>query len=171
MKLEQYQMPLLDGSVQSLGAYSDKLVMIVNTASRCGFTPQYKGLEALYQKYKDEGFVILGFPSNQFLHQEPGTSEEIAAFCEKNYGVTFPMFQKINVNGDNAASLFKDLEKAAPGMLGSKNIKWNFTKFLISPVSKKIKRYAPSTKPSSIDLDIRLALKRIQRKKATHQAA
>ena len=166
MNLNKYQMPLLNGELQSLGQYQNKVVLVVNTASKCGFTDQYKGLEALYQKYKDEGLIILGFPCNQFGHQEPGNSSDIGAFCEKNYGVTFPVFEKIDVNGDNAAPLFKDLQKAAPGLLGSKRIKWNFTKFLITPSQGKAERYSPQTKPKDLDLDIRLALKKLKKSQA-----
>ncbi|EAX82870.1 Glutathione peroxidase, putative [Trichomonas vaginalis G3] len=130
-----------------------KVIMIVNTASKCGFTPQYKDLEALYQKHKDEGFEIIAFPCNQFLSQEPGTDEEIASFCSLNYGVTFPIMKKINVNGEYAADIYKFLKEKESGFLGSA-IKWNFTKFLISRDGKKIKRYAPTTNPSSIEKDV-----------------
>ncbi len=167
MNLQDYEMPLLNGKLQALGEYQDKVVLIVNTASKCGFTDQYKGLEALYQRYKNEGLVILAFPCNQFGHQEPGNSSEIGAFCEKNYGVTFPVFAKVDVNGNNAAPLFKELQKVAPGLLGSKRIKWNFTKFLITNNQQnKVERYSPQTQPEDLELDIRLALKRLKKAKA-----
>ena len=159
MNLNQYTMPLLSGEPQPLGDYQGKIVLIVNTASKCGFTQQYQGLEALYKKYKDQGLVVLGFPCNQFGNQEAGDSVEISEFCQKNYGVTFPMFKKVEVNGNNAAPLFKDLQEEAPGLLGSKKIKWNFTKFLLNTHTNKITRFAPQKKPEDLDLDIRLALK------------
>ena len=130
------------------------MVLIVNTASECGFTYQYEGLEALYQQYKDQGLVILGFPCNQFGHQEKGDNATIGAFCQKNYGVSFPMFAKIEVNGDGAAPLYQQLKSEAPGLLGSKGIKWNFTKFLINRQGKVVKRYAPTTKPEKLKADI-----------------
>lgn len=165
MNLNDYEMHLLDGTLHALGQYQDNLVLIVNTASNCGFTTQYQGLEALYQKYKDDGLVVLAFPCNQFGHQESGSHAEIAQFCQKNYGVTFPVFEKIDVNGNNAPQLFQDLKKAAPGLLGSKRIKWNFTKFLVSPVGQKVKRFSPQTKPEDLELDIRLALKKLKKAK------
>ncbi len=127
-----------------------KVLLIVNTASKCGFTPQYKGLEAMYKKYQAQGLVIIGFPCDQFAHQEPGSDEEIASFCEINFGVTFPLMKKIEVNGDNAAPLYKYLKNEASGLFGSK-IKWNFTKFLISRDGKKIKRFGPAKKPEAIE--------------------
>ena len=127
--------------------------MVVNTASKCGFTPQYKGLEALYQKYKDQGLVIVGFPCDQFAHQEPGDDEQIAQFCEINFGVTFPLSKKVNVNGEDADPLFKYLKSRTRGLLGS-SVKWNFTKFLISRDGKRIERYAPVTTPESLDKKI-----------------
>ena len=159
MNLQQFTMPLLDGTEQTLAEYDGQVVLIVNTASQCGFTPQYQGLEQLYQQYKDQGFVILGFPCNQFKGQEPGNNDEIASFCEKNYGVSFPMFSKIEVNGDNTAPLYQALKKEAPGLLGSHAIKWNFTKFLIGRNSNVIHRYSPTTKPEAIEGDIRKALR------------
>ncbi len=165
MNLHDYEMHLLNGQLQSLDQYQNNVVLIVNTASKCGFTDQYQGLEDLYRKYKDEGLVILAFPCNQFGHQEPGNHKDIALFCEKNYGVSFPVFEKIDVNGNNAPRLFQDLKKAAPGLLGSKRIKWNFTKFLISPLQDKVERYSPQTKPEDLELDIRLALKRLKKAK------
>ena len=144
----------LDGRDISLGDYKDKVLLIVNTASKCGFTPQYKGLEALYKKYKDKGLVVLGFPSNQFGAQEPGPESEIAEFCEMNYGVTFPMFSKVDVNGDAAHPLFKYLTTTKKGLLGSEAIKWNFTKFLVDRQGKVVARYAPNDAPESIAADV-----------------
>jgi glutathione peroxidase len=138
------------GESVSLDAYKDKVLLIVNTASKCGFTPQYKGLEALYQQYKDQGLEILGFPCNQFGKQEPGDSEEISGFCELNFGVTFPLFEKIEVNGDGAAPLYDYLKEGAPGLLGSKSVKWNFTKFLVGRDGQVVKRFAPKDKPESL---------------------
>ena len=154
MSVLDYTMPLLNGKDQDLSEYEGKVVLIVNTASKCGFTPQYEGLEALYKKYHDKGFEILGFPCDQFGHQEPGSDEDIAQFCTLNFGVSFPLFKKTNVNGPDANPLFEALKNEAPGLLGSKRIKWNFTKFLINAEGKVLKRYAPTIKPSSIDSDI-----------------
>ena len=151
MDLLKYEMPLLSGQLQSLDEYRGKVVLIVNTASQCGFTPQFKGLETLYEKYRDSGLVILGFPCNQFGQQEPGGSDEIGSFCEKNFGVTFPVFEKIEVNGDDAAPLYQDLKSVAPGLLGTKKIKWNFTKFLINRNGEVVARYAPTTKPEDLE--------------------
>lgn len=159
MELQKYSMPLLDGRVQELSEYRNKVVIIVNTASKCGFTPQYRSLEELYIKYKDQGLVILGFPCNQFGRQEPGSNDEIGAFCQKNYGVSFPIFAKIQVNGDDAAPLYKDLKSEAPGLLGTQNIKWNFTKFLIGRNGEIIDRYAPTTKPEDMEAEICKALR------------
>jgi glutathione peroxidase len=144
----------LEGGVQSLGDYAGKVLLIVNTASNCGFTPQYKGLEDLYMRYRQRDFEVLGFPCNQFGAQEPGEADEIAGFCEKNYGVTFPMFAKIDVNGEHAHPLYQYLKKAAPGLLGSEGIKWNFTKFLVNRQGEVIERYASATAPESIARDI-----------------
>ncbi|MDY7545421.1 glutathione peroxidase [Glaciimonas sp. Gout2] len=144
----------LDGTPTTLADYRGKVVLIVNTASKCGFTPQYKGLEELYDKYHSQGFEVLGFPCNQFGSQEPGTAEEIGAFCEKNFGVNFPLFAKIDVNGDHAAPLFQYLKNSAPGLLGSEGIKWNFTKFLINKDGTVFDRYAPQTKPEALTTDI-----------------
>ena len=144
----------LSGAPVNLGQYKGQVLLIVNTASKCGFTPQYKGLEAVYEQFKDKGAVVLGFPCNQFGAQEPGQAEEIGAFCEKNYGVTFPLFAKIDVNGDGAHPLFKQLKKDAPGILGTEAIKWNFTKFLIRKDGTVYKRYAPATKPEELIADI-----------------
>ena len=148
----------LSGEQKTLADYSGKAVLVVNTASKCGFTPQYKGLEALWQQYKDQGLEILGFPCNQFGQQEPGDEAEISEFCELNFGVTFPLFKKVEVNGNNAHPLFVELKKRAPGVLGSEAIKWNFTKFLIGP-DGKVERYAPATKPSALKADIEKLLK------------
>ena len=135
----------------------DKLgcvLLVVNTASKCGFTPQYDGLEKLYESYKDRGFEVLGFPCNQFGGQEPGNAEEIAEFCKVNFGVTFPLMQKVEVNGDNASPLFDWMKKEAPGILGSRAIKWNFTKFLIDREGNVVKRYGPADAPEAIARDI-----------------
>ena len=144
----------LDGKPVDLKQYQGKVLLIVNTASNCGFTPQYKGLEAVYQQFKDKGVVVLGFPCNQFGAQEPGTADEIGAFCERNYGVTFPLFDKIEVNGANAHPLYKHLKSEAPGLMGTQAIKWNFTKFLVKKDGKVYKRYAPQTKPEVLMKDI-----------------
>ena len=144
----------IHGKTVKLDAYKGKPLLIVNTASKCGFTPQYKGLEALYEKLHGKGLEILGFPCNQFGEQEPGSEAEIESFCELNYGVTFPMFAKIDVNGDGAAPLYKYLKKEKPGLMGSEAIKWNFTKFLVDRSGKVIERYAPNTEPANIAGDI-----------------
>jgi glutathione peroxidase len=144
----------LDGKHADLAAVKGKVLLIVNVASQCGMTPQYKGLEDLYEKYRDQGFVVLGFPCNQFGSQEPGDSQQIAQFCETAYGVEFPMFEKVDVNGDGAHPLFKYLKQEATGLLGTKDIKWNFTKFLVARDGKVVDRYAPTTRPESIAGDI-----------------
>ncbi|WP_248322087.1 glutathione peroxidase [Caballeronia sp. Sq4a] len=144
----------LDGTTVSLDTYRGKVLLIVNTASECGFTPQYRGLQELYTLYAGRGFEVLGFPCNQFGKQEPGDAAQIGSFCESNYGVTFPMFAKIDVNGPNAHPLFKYLTEKEPGVLGLEAIKWNFTKFLIDRNGNIVKRYAPITKPESIADDI-----------------
>jgi glutathione peroxidase len=149
---------LLDGTPQKLDAWSGKVLLIVNVASKCGFTPQYEGLEALYRAHKNEGFAILGFPCNQFGHQEPGDAAEIRNFCSTKYEVTFPLFAKIDVNGANAHPLYKFLKHAAPGVLGSEAIKWNFTKFLIDREGNVVRRYASADKPDEIGKDIRQLL-------------
>lgn len=140
----------IHGTEHSMAQYRGKVLLIVNTASECGFTPQYKELEALYQDYKEQGLVILGFPCNQFGAQEKGDEQAIQSFCELNFGVTFPLFSKVDVNGEKASELFTLLKKAAPGLLGSTGIKWNFTKFLVSTDGQHIERFAPKTKPSSM---------------------
>ncbi|WP_370514834.1 glutathione peroxidase [Endozoicomonas sp. OPT23] len=157
--MTSYEMPLLDGTAQPLSDFKGKVVLIVNTASVCGFTPQYEGLEALYKKYSEQGLVVLGFPCNQFGKQEQGDSSEIGSFCQKNYGVTFPVFEKIDVNGDCTAPIYKDLKNQASGILGTKNIKWNFSKFLIGRDGGIVGRYAPTTKPESLESAIEQALK------------
>jgi len=144
----------IHGRKVKLGAYKGKVLLVVNTASKCGFTPQYKGLEALYEKFGPRGFEVLGFPCNQFGAQEPGSEEEIESFCEVNYGVSFPLFAKIDVNGDRAAPLYRHLKRAKPGLLGSEAIKWNFTKFLVDRDGKVVERYAPNTEPEKIVPDI-----------------
>ncbi len=144
----------IDGKDVSLSEFKGKVMLIVNVASKCGFTPQYEGLEKLYEKYKDKGLVILGFPCNQFGKQEPGTEKEIAEFCKVNYGVTFPMFAKIDVNGENAHPLYKFLKEKAPGILSTQDIKWNFTKFLVDREGNVVTRYAPATTPDSIEKEI-----------------
>jgi glutathione peroxidase len=151
-----FQAVALDGKQVDLAQYRGKVLLIVNTASKCGFTPQYQGLEAVYRELhgRGPGFEVLGFPCNQFGAQEPGTEEEIGAFCEKNYGVSFPMFAKVDVNGDDAHPLWKHLKGEAPGVLGTEAIKWNFTKFLIGRDGKVAHRYAPTTKPEEIAGDI-----------------
>ena|SRR5437868_13220353 len=148
----------IDGQPAPLSDYRGRVLLIVNTASKCGFTPQFEGLEALYEKYAAQGLTVLGFPSNQFMSQDPGTNEEIGAFCTRNYGVSFPMMEKIDVNGADAAPLYKWLVKEAPGLLGSTAIKWNFTKFLVGKDGRVLKRYAPVDKPESITDDIEKAL-------------
>ena len=152
--IHEFTAERLEGGVQSLGDYADKVLLIVNTASNCGFTPQYAGLEDLYQRYHDRGLEVLGFPCNQFGAQEPGDAGEIASFCQKNYGVAFPMFAKIDVNGEHAHPLYQYLKKAAPGLLGSEAIKWNFTKFLVNRQGEVTERYASATAPESIAQDI-----------------
>ena len=142
------------GKKKSLADYKGKVLLVVNTASKCGFTPQFAGLEEMYEKYKDDGLEILGFPCNQFGKQDPGSNDEIMEFCQLNYGVSFPMFGKIEVNGSGADPLFQYLKKEAPGALGTQGIKWNFTKFLIDPTGKVVKRYAPKDTPKAIAKDI-----------------
>ena len=142
------------GDQVALKDYQGKVMLIVNTASACGFTPQYKGLQELYDKHKEQGFEILAFPCNQFREQEKGDNAEIKQFCDLHFNIKFPLFGKIDVNGDNAHPLFNFLKEQAPGILGSKGIKWNFTKFLINKQGEVIKRYAPATKPQAIEADI-----------------
>jgi glutathione peroxidase len=149
----------LSGDQINLSEFHGKVLLIVNTASHCGFTGQYEGLEALYRQYKDQGLAVLGFPCNQFGAQEPGTAEDIGAFCEKNYGVSFPMFEKIDVNGPNAHPLYQLLKNQAPGVLGTEGIKWNFTKFLVSRDGEVHGRYAPTTRPADLERDVQDLLK------------
>lgn len=156
--LHSFSVKASDGSQVSLDKYKGQVVLVVNVASKCGFTPQYKGLEELYEKFKDKGFTVLGFPCNQFGAQEPGTEQEIQQFCELNFGVKFPVMAKIDVNGDNADPVFKWLKESAPGLLGTEMIKWNFTKFLIDRNGNIIKRYAPKDEPKDIADDIQKAL-------------
>jgi glutathione peroxidase len=148
----------IDGKPVKLSAFKGKVLLIVNTASKCGFTPQFAGLEALHEKYADQGLTVLGFPSNQFGAQDPGSNEEIGAFCTRNYSVSFPMMEKIDVNGSNAAPLYQWLTKEKPGLLGSTAIKWNFTKFLIGRDGNVLKRYAPLDTPASLTRDVEAAL-------------
>jgi glutathione peroxidase len=149
-----FQAASLDGKPVDLAQYRGKVLLIVNTASKCGFTPQYQGLEAVYRELHGRGLEVLGFPCNQFGSQEPGSEAQIAAFCNDKFGVTFPMFAKIDVNGDAAHPLYKFLKEQAPGVMGTEGIKWNFTKFLIGRDGKVAKRYAPTTKPEEIADDI-----------------
>jgi glutathione peroxidase len=147
------------GKEISMIGFEGKALIIVNTASKCGLTPQYEGLETLYQKYKDEGLVILGFPCNQFGNQEPGNEQSISESCLLNYGVSFPMFSKIDVNGKNAHPIFKYLKKTLPGIFGTEGIKWNFTKFIIDKNGKPVKRFSPWTKPEAMEKDVLKILK------------
>jgi len=144
----------LDGAAVALKSFEGRVLLVVNVASKCGFTPQYKGLEALHKKMHARGLDVLGFPCNQFGAQEPGSEDEIESFCEINYGVTFPLFAKVDVNGDKAAPLYQYLKKAKPGVLGSEAIKWNFTKFLVDRHGNVIERYAPNVEPEAIAGDI-----------------
>jgi glutathione peroxidase len=148
----------IDGKPVKLSQHKGKVLLIVNTASQCGFTPQFDGLEALWRAYQDQGLVVLGFPSNEFGAQDPGSNDEIASFCRMNFGVTFPMMAKIEVNGGAAHPLYQWLTREAPGLLGSTGIKWNFTKFLVGRDGKTIKRYAPQDEPSKLAKDIEAAL-------------
>jgi glutathione peroxidase len=148
----------LDDSVENISDYIGKVLLVVNVASECGFTSQYRELQSLYQEFHGKGFEILAFPCNQFGAQEPGTAEQIQAFCKVNYGVTFPVFKKINVNGPDAHPLFEYLKTAAPGLLGTEAIKWNFTKFLINREGLPVKRFASATTPKSIQADIQALL-------------
>jgi glutathione peroxidase len=149
-----FEANLLDGTPQKLDAYKGKLLLIVNVASKCGFTPQYEGLEALYHAHQDAGFTVLGFPCNQFGHQEPGDADAIRNFCSTKYGVTFPLFAKIEVNGANTHPLYQFLKHAAPGVLGSEAIKWNFTKFLVDREGNVVRRYASADTPEKIGKEL-----------------
>ncbi|WP_217587328.1 glutathione peroxidase [Lentibacillus saliphilus] len=157
MNVHDFSVKQMDGTEKSLADYKGDVLLIVNTASKCGFTPQFEGLESLYHDYKDRGFVVLGFPCNQFAKQDPGSDQEIADFCQVNYGVSFPMFSKIDVKGDNADPLFKYLTNEAKGVL-TKQVKWNFTKFLVDREGNVIDRYAPKTKPEQLKEDIEKVL-------------
>lgn len=148
----------IGGQEKSIADYKGKVLLVVNVASKCGFTPQYEGLEAMYQDLKSEGLEILGFPCNQFASQEKGSDADIQSFCSLTYGVSFPMFSKIDVNGDNAAPIYDFMKSAAPGLLGSKSVKWNFTKFLINKEGKVVKRYAPNTEPKAMINDVKKLL-------------
>jgi glutathione peroxidase len=158
MNIHDFNVDSLNGGTVNLAQYRGKVLLIVNTASKCGFTPQYQGLEEVYRQFKDKGVEVLGFPCNQFGAQEPGSAGEIGTFCEKNYGVTFPLFAKIDVNGEEAHPLFKHLKQAAPGMMGTEAIKWNFTKFLVRKDGSVYKRYAPQTGPKELVADIEALL-------------
>lgn len=149
-----YSARLLDGRVVCLAEFRGRVLLIVNTASQCGFTPQYGALERLYRNYKERGLEVLGFPCNQFGAQEPGTEEEIGAFCQQNYGVSFPMFSKVDVNGPDVHPLFGFLKHQEPGLLGMERIQWNFTKFLVDRAGRPVKRYAPARRPASMIGDL-----------------
>ena len=154
----QFEAESIAGRPAHFASQRGKVLLVVNTASKCGFTPQFAGLEELWKTYRDRGFVVIGFPSNQFGAQDPGPNDEIASFCEMNYGVTFPMMSKVDVNGDSAAPVWKWLAAEAPGILGTRSIKWNFTKFLVGRDGKVIKRFAPNDSPESLKGDIEAAL-------------
>lgn len=154
MTVYQFEAKKINGQTISLSEYKGDVLLIVNTASNCGFTPQYKELQELYEQYKEKGFTVLGFPCNQFMNQEPGTESDIQSFCEMNFGVTFPLFSKVDVNGKNAHPLFQFLTEEAPGLLGMKAVKWNFTKFLVNRSGEVMERYAPNTNPIEISKDI-----------------
>lgn len=154
MSIYDYSATSINGNEVKLSDYKGKVVLIVNTASKCGFTPQFEGLEKLYQELADDGLAVLGFPCNQFGSQDPGDDGQIEEFCQLNYGVSFPMFSKIEVNGSGTHPLYKYLKEEAKGLLGSQKIKWNFTKFLVNKDGEVVKRYAPTDKPSSIKKDI-----------------
>jgi len=157
MNFYDFSYPLANGQLFDFSALKGKVALSVNTASKCGFTPQYKGLESLHQRYKDEGLVILGFPCDQFAHQEPGNEDDIMAFCEINFGVTFPLFKKVKVNGKDAIDLYKHLKQEDKGLL--KRIPWNFTKFLVDKQGHLIQRFAPNVEPETLEEDIKTALK------------
>ncbi len=156
--LHTFTVQKADGKNLELEKYKGQVVLVVNVASKCGFTPQYKGLEELYKKFENQGFTILGFPCNQFGSQEPGSNADIQEFCSLNYGVSFPVLDKVEVNGDNVAPVYKWLKESAPGFLGTEMIKWNFTKFLIGKDGQIIKRYSPQEEPLNIADDIQKAL-------------
>jgi glutathione peroxidase len=154
----QFEMPLGNGENKNLQDYAGQVLLIVNTASKCGFTPQYDGLQSVFDDYKEQGFQVLGFPCDQFGHQEPGSDTEIEQFCSLNFNVNFPLFKKSDVNGDDTSPLYQYLKKEAPGLLGSKSVKWNVTKFLVHREGKVVARYAPNAKPQSIAKDIEALL-------------
>jgi|SRR5690606_38123207 len=156
-----FEIPLttISGEQKTLADFAGKALLVVNTASKCGFTPQYKGLESLWQQYRERGLVVLGFPCNQFGKQEPGDEGAISEFCELNFGVSFPLFRKVEVNGPGAHPLFVQLKQRAPGVLGSQGIKWNFTKFLIGQDGQLVKRFAPTTKPDELKGEIEALLR------------
>ena len=158
MSIYDFAVRSIDGKEQKLAAYSGQALLIVNVASRCGFTPQYTGLESLYRAHREQGFTVLGFPCNQFGHQEPGDEAQISEFCSLNYRVTFPMFAKINVNGAEAHPLYQFLKLACPGLLGTAAIKWNFTKFLVGRDGAVLRRFAPTDKPENLDGEVAAAL-------------
>lgn len=158
MTVYDFSAKTITGEEKSLQDYEGKALLIVNVASKCGFTPQYKGLQEVYDKYKDQGLEILGFPCNQFGGQEPGTEADITSFCELNYGVNFPMFAKVDVKGDKAHPLYTYMTEQAPGLLGMKAVKWNFTKFLIGKDGKIVGRFAPQTKPVDLEVEIEKVL-------------
>jgi glutathione peroxidase len=159
MTVYDFHAKTIDGREVPLSAYKGKVLLIVNVASRCGFTPQYSGLQKLYEQHKAGGFEVLGFPCNQFGKQEPGTETDIQTFCDRTFGVTFPLFSKVDVNGPDAHPLFQFLKSEKPGFLGMKMIKWNFTKFLIDRNGRAVKRYSPQTPPAQIEKDIEAAIK------------
>ncbi|HKX22106.1 MAG TPA: glutathione peroxidase [Rhizorhapis sp.] len=154
MNVHDFTVRAPNGEAVPLSNYAGKVLLVVNVASQCGFTPQYAGLEALYRKYRDRGFEVLAFPCNQFGKQEPGNAEEIASFCSLNYDVTFPLLAKIEVNGPNADPLYEHLKAARPGLIGTKAIKWNFTKFLVDRGGRVVARYAPTVKPEDLARDV-----------------
>ena len=158
MSIYDIEVTTIDGRPQKMEAYRGKTLLIVNVASECGFTPQYQGLQALHERFQGQGFAVLGFPCNQFGHQEPGDEAQIQVFCSRNYAITFPMFSKIEVNGSGAHPLYQYLKSEKKGLLGSASIKWNFTKFLVSAEGEVLKRYAPSDTPESIARDVAQAL-------------
>jgi len=161
MSVYDFEVKNNSGETVSLESFRGRVLLVVNTASKCGFTPQYKGLESLYQELESKGLVVLGFPCNQFGKQEPGSDSDIASFCDLNYGVSFPLFKKVEVNGEGASPLFSYLKAKAPGFAGTTSIKWNFTKFLVGADGRVVKRYSPKTKPSAIKADILAELENV----------
>ena len=162
MNLYDFSATGIDGRLQALEQYRGQVVLVVNVASKCGFTPQYAGLQRLHETYRPQGFAVLGFPCDQFGHQEPGSAAEIQTFCETKYRVTFPMFSKIEVNGPNAHPLYQYLASEKPGILGTRAIKWNFTKFLIDRQGRPVRRYGPNDKPEAIEKDVLRELERVE---------